>query len=170
MVAGVKRGDTVVTAGGLVGKVVSVVDDDEIRVDIADGVRVSVVRNTLSEVRPKGEVRGQGERRPRSKTEQDRQRTRTRPRRTKRRDRENGQVGERRARTAGSAQIPLRRGQRRYAQDRCERGIKSRFRLQSGGAKSSGSQGTSRTRAPARRPAAMAHPRTRSKDTSGDNA
>jgi len=59
MVASVKRGDTVVTAGGLVGKVVSVVDDDEIRVDIADGVRVSVVRSTLSEVRPKGEVRGQ---------------------------------------------------------------------------------------------------------------
>jgi len=58
MVANVKRGDTVVTAGGLVGKVVSVVDDDEIRVDISDGVRVSVVRNTLSEVRPKGEVRG----------------------------------------------------------------------------------------------------------------
>ncbi|RIA55635.1 preprotein translocase subunit YajC [Dichotomicrobium thermohalophilum] len=58
MVANVKRGDTVVTAGGLVGKVASVVDDDEIRVDIADGVRVSVVRNTLSEVRPKGEVRG----------------------------------------------------------------------------------------------------------------
>jgi len=58
MVAGVKRGDTVVTAGGLVGKVVSVVDDNEIRVDIADGVRVSVVRSTLSEVRPKGEVRG----------------------------------------------------------------------------------------------------------------
>jgi len=58
MVASVKRGDTVVTAGGLVGKVASVVDDDEIRVDIADGVRVSVVRSTLSEVRPKGEARG----------------------------------------------------------------------------------------------------------------
>lgn len=58
MVSNVKRGDTVVTAGGLVGKVASVVNDDEIRVDIADGVRVSVVRNTLSEVRPKGEVRG----------------------------------------------------------------------------------------------------------------
>jgi len=58
MVSNVKRGDTVVTAGGLVGKVASVVDDNEIRVDIADGVRVSVVRSTLSEVRPKGEVRG----------------------------------------------------------------------------------------------------------------
>jgi len=58
MVTNVKRGDTVVTAGGLVGKVYRVVDDDEIQVDIADGVRVNVVRNTLSEVRPKGEVRG----------------------------------------------------------------------------------------------------------------
>lgn len=58
MVANVKRGDTVVTAGGLLGKVSRVVDDDEIQVDISDGVRVSVVRNTLSEVRPKGEVRG----------------------------------------------------------------------------------------------------------------
>ena len=58
MVQNVKRGDTVVTAGGLIGKVVSVSDDDEVRVDIADGVRVSVVRSTLSDVRPKGEVRG----------------------------------------------------------------------------------------------------------------
>ena len=57
MVAGVKRGDTVVTAGGLVGKVSRLVDDDEIQVDIADGVRVNVVRNTLSEVRPKGEAK-----------------------------------------------------------------------------------------------------------------
>jgi len=72
MVANVKRGDTVVTAGGLIGKVVSVVDDDEIRVDIADGVRVSVVRSTLSDVRPKGEVRGAAKSgsQPKSKTEQ----------------------------------------------------------------------------------------------------
>ncbi len=58
MVASVKRGDMVVTAGGLVGKVVRVADEDEIQVEIADGVRVSVIRNTLSEVRPKAEVRG----------------------------------------------------------------------------------------------------------------
>ncbi|MFP4538943.1 MAG: preprotein translocase subunit YajC [Dichotomicrobium sp.] len=72
MVSNVKRGDTVVTAGGLVGKVASVVDDDEIRVDIADGVRVNVVRNTLSEVRPKGEVRGaeKAAKQPAKKTEQ----------------------------------------------------------------------------------------------------
>jgi len=71
MVAGVKRGDTVVTAGGLVGKVVSVVDDDEIRVEVADGVRVSVVRHTLSEVRPKGEVRSAAKsaKQPEQKTE-----------------------------------------------------------------------------------------------------
>lgn len=72
MVSNVKRGDTVVTAGGLVGKVASVANDDEIRVDIADGVRVNVVRNTLSEVRPKGEVRGAEKtaKQPAKKTEQ----------------------------------------------------------------------------------------------------
>ncbi len=72
MVANVQRGDTVVTAGGLVGKVTRVVDEDEVQVDIADGVRVSVVRNTLSEVRPKAEVRGaaKASRKPAQKTEE----------------------------------------------------------------------------------------------------
>jgi len=72
MVANVQRGDTVVTAGGLVGKVTRVVDEDEVQVDIADGVRVSVVRNTLSEVRPKAEVRGaaKASRKPEQKTEE----------------------------------------------------------------------------------------------------
>ena len=40
MVKNVRRGDTVVTSGGLIGKVTKVVDDDEIEVEIADGVRV----------------------------------------------------------------------------------------------------------------------------------
>lgn len=73
MVANVKRGDTVVTAGGLVGKVHRAgEDDDEIQVDIADGVRVTVLRNTLSDVRPKGEVRGaaKAQRQSASKTEE----------------------------------------------------------------------------------------------------
>ena len=71
MVSNVKRGDTVVTAGGLVGKVSRVVNDDELQVDIANGVRVSVVRNTLSEVRPKGEVRAaaKASKQPEQKTE-----------------------------------------------------------------------------------------------------
>jgi preprotein translocase subunit YajC len=53
MVENVKRGDTVVTAGGVVGKVVKVSqkDDPEITVEVADNVQVRVVKSTLSEVR-----------------------------------------------------------------------------------------------------------------------
>ncbi|MGH6871304.1 MAG: preprotein translocase subunit YajC [Rhizomicrobium sp.] len=55
MVAAVKRGDTVVTAGGLVGKVAKVKDDAEVMVEVADGVLVRVLKSTLSEVRVKGQ-------------------------------------------------------------------------------------------------------------------
>ena len=54
MIEAVKRGDTVVTAGGLIGKVTKVKDNGEVMVEIADNVQVSVVRSTLSEVRAKG--------------------------------------------------------------------------------------------------------------------
>lgn len=56
MVANVRRGDVVVTAGGLVGKVKTVHDaEDELSVEIAKGVEVRVVRSTLSDVRSKTE-------------------------------------------------------------------------------------------------------------------
>lgn len=55
MVGGVQRGDTVVTAGGIIGKV-SRVHDDEVTLEIADGVKVHVVKTTLTDVRVKGEV------------------------------------------------------------------------------------------------------------------
>ena len=55
MIDAVKRGDTVVTNGGLVGKVTKVVDDDHIEVEISDGVRVRQLRAMVSEVRAKGE-------------------------------------------------------------------------------------------------------------------
>lgn len=54
MVANVRRGDTVVTSGGVIGKVVKV-EDEELQVEIAQGVRVKVVKGTLSEVRAKGQ-------------------------------------------------------------------------------------------------------------------
>jgi preprotein translocase subunit YajC len=54
MVANLRRGDTVVTAGGLIGKVAKV-DESEVQVELAEGVRVKVVRGTISEVRAKGE-------------------------------------------------------------------------------------------------------------------
>jgi len=55
MVENLRRGDTVVTAGGVVGRVAKVPqkDDPEITVEIADGVQVKVVKTTLSEVRAK---------------------------------------------------------------------------------------------------------------------
>ena len=54
MVTNLRRGDTVVTAGGLIGKVAKV-DENEVQVEIADGVRVKVVRGTIAEVRTRGE-------------------------------------------------------------------------------------------------------------------
>lgn len=57
MVENVRRGDTVVTAGGVVGKVVKVgqPDDPEITVEIADNVQIRVIKSTLSEVRAKSQ-------------------------------------------------------------------------------------------------------------------
>lgn len=54
MVGNVKRGDTVVTSGGLIGKVTRV-DETEVQVEIANGVHVQVVKSTLADVRTKGE-------------------------------------------------------------------------------------------------------------------
>lgn len=55
MIGALRRGDTVTTAGGIVGNVVRVEENsDEIIVEIADGVRVRVKRHTLMEVHAKG--------------------------------------------------------------------------------------------------------------------
>ena len=51
----IRRGDQVVTGGGIVGKVTKVVDDNELEVEIADGIKIRVVRSGVSEVRVKGE-------------------------------------------------------------------------------------------------------------------
>ena len=55
MVNNVRRGDEVVTQGGIVGKVVKVREDEEIEVEIAEGVKVRVVKATLAHVRSKTE-------------------------------------------------------------------------------------------------------------------
>jgi preprotein translocase subunit YajC len=55
MVKNVRRGDTVITSGGLVGKVTKVVDDDHIEVEISEGVRVRQMRSMVADVRAKGE-------------------------------------------------------------------------------------------------------------------
>ena len=50
MVNALRRNDEIVTAGGLVGKVSKVKDESEVEVEIADGVKVRVIRNTISQV------------------------------------------------------------------------------------------------------------------------
>ena len=55
MLGKVTRGDTVVTTGGLIGKVTKVIDDHEIQVEIADGVKVRLARSGIADVRAKGE-------------------------------------------------------------------------------------------------------------------
>jgi preprotein translocase subunit YajC len=55
MVSTIRRGDTIVTAGGLIGKVSKVTDETEIQIELSEGVRVRVVRSTIQEVRVKGE-------------------------------------------------------------------------------------------------------------------
>jgi preprotein translocase subunit YajC len=55
MVKNLRRGDNVITSGGLVGKVTKVVDDDQVEVEIADGVRVRQVKSMIADVRVKGE-------------------------------------------------------------------------------------------------------------------
>jgi preprotein translocase subunit YajC len=55
MVKNVRKGDTVVTSGGLVARITKVIDDDQIEVEIADGVRVRQMRQMVSDVRAKGE-------------------------------------------------------------------------------------------------------------------
>lgn len=51
----IRRGDQVVLGGGLVGKVTKVIDDSELEVEIADGVKVRAMRTYIAEVRVKGE-------------------------------------------------------------------------------------------------------------------
>jgi len=55
MLAAVRRGDTVVTGGGLVGKITKVIDDSEVEVDLGGGLKVTALKATLADVRVKGE-------------------------------------------------------------------------------------------------------------------
>jgi len=57
LVSRVRRGDTVITSGGFVGKVTKAADNsDEIEVELSDNMRVRVLKSTLLDVRAKGEA------------------------------------------------------------------------------------------------------------------
>ncbi|MDU8911109.1 preprotein translocase subunit YajC [Aestuariicoccus sp. MJ-SS9] len=55
MVEALRRGDQVVTQGGLIGKVVKVKDNNELEVELAEGVKVRVVQSTIAQVVSKTE-------------------------------------------------------------------------------------------------------------------
>jgi len=55
MVAALRRGDQVVTQGGLIGKVTKVKEDGELEVELAENVKVRVVQNTIAQVLSKTE-------------------------------------------------------------------------------------------------------------------
>jgi len=55
MVEALRRGDQIVTQGGLIGKVTKVKDTDEIEVELAQGVKVRVVKSTVAQVLSKTE-------------------------------------------------------------------------------------------------------------------
>ncbi len=54
MLAAIRRGDTVITGGGFVGKVTKVIDDNELEIDLG-GSKVTALRSTIADVRVKGE-------------------------------------------------------------------------------------------------------------------
>ncbi len=61
LVKNVRRGDSIVTSGGLIGKVSRVVDDGEVELEIAPNVKVRIARAMITDVRSKGEpVKEQG--------------------------------------------------------------------------------------------------------------
>ncbi len=65
MVDALKRGDKVVTGGGLLGTVTKAPEGGEVQVEIADGVRVKVMRHTIQEILTKPQPAGKaGEKRP----------------------------------------------------------------------------------------------------------
>ena len=55
MITALRRGDQVVTQGGLIGKVSKVKDDNEIEVEVSDGVKLRVVQSTIAQVLSKTE-------------------------------------------------------------------------------------------------------------------
>ena len=55
MLSAIRRGDTIVTTGGIVGKVTKAVDGEDLEVEVSQGVKVKVVRGMIADVRSKSE-------------------------------------------------------------------------------------------------------------------
>jgi len=60
MVEALRRGDRVVTGGGIIGAVTKVLNDNEVQIEVAEGVRIRVVKHTIQEVLSKTEPADKG--------------------------------------------------------------------------------------------------------------
>ena len=57
MVAALKRGDEIITSGGIIGTIDKVMDDDRIEVIIGENVKVQIIRSTITSLLKKEEVK-----------------------------------------------------------------------------------------------------------------
>ena len=57
MVEALKRGDEVITSGGIIGVIDRVMEDDRIEVTIGEGVKVQIIRSTITSLLKKEEVK-----------------------------------------------------------------------------------------------------------------
>ena len=57
MVESLKRGDEIITSGGIIGTIDKVMEDDRIVVDIGDNVKVQIIRSTITSLLKKEEVK-----------------------------------------------------------------------------------------------------------------
>ncbi|AZN72191.1 preprotein translocase subunit YajC [Georhizobium profundi] len=55
MLKGIRRGDQIVTGGGILARVTKVIDDTELEAEIAEGTKVRIARALIADVRVKGE-------------------------------------------------------------------------------------------------------------------
>ena len=57
MVASLKRGDEIITSGGIIGTIDRVMEDDRIEVTIGENTRVQIIRSTITSLLKKEEVK-----------------------------------------------------------------------------------------------------------------
>ena len=57
MVAAIKRGDEIITSGGIIGTVDRVMEDDRIEVTISENTKVQIIRSTITSLLQKEEVK-----------------------------------------------------------------------------------------------------------------
>jgi preprotein translocase subunit YajC len=55
LIKNLRRGDTIITQGGMVAKITKVIDDEQVEIELAEGVRVRQLRSMISGIRAKGE-------------------------------------------------------------------------------------------------------------------